>query len=292
MLGLMAIAVSIAVQSGAAQAQDEPGSPEITVEGVRNPDRQVGAFVDALTDAPIKGQLSRFDWAVCPAAVGLSPADNMAIVERMRRVAEAAGIKRAAADCRPNALVIVTRDKSELIERLHKQHPAYFTGMADGDVRRLARGRGSAAAWHVEGLLDRDGKEVPRDQIGGNYVVDVTDSPSRITPGTRPHFAASVLVVELRALSGLTITQLADYAAMRTFARTDPARLENSAAPTILTVLDAPMDSAIPITLTDWDLGFLKALYSSNENRYAGQQRNEIRSRLKDDLRGRKAEEE
>lgn len=182
--------------------------------------------------------------------------------------------------------------QKELIAELRSKYPAYFEGLSEGDVRRLVRQPGPAAAWQIEGRVDRDGVELARDVLTDQYVVDRTDAPSRLTPSSRPHFVASVVVVEAKALDGLTVTQLADYAAMRAFARTDPKRLENSSAPTILTILDAPMDSSVPITMTEWDFGFLKALYSSDRNRYAGQQRNEIRSRLRDDLRGDRRDEE
>ena len=39
----------------------------------------------------------------------------------------------------------------------------------------------------------------------------------------------SVVVVQASALDGLTTTQLADYAAMRAFVRTDPAKLRSAA---------------------------------------------------------------
>ena len=75
---------------------------------------------------------------------------------------------------------------------------------------------------------------------------------------SRPHFIAAVVVVELDALGGLTVTQLADYAAMRAFARTDPRRLKGTGAPTILSAIEAPMNSPVPLTLTEWDLAFLQ----------------------------------
>lgn len=95
------------------------------------------------------------------------------------------------------------------------------------------------------------------------------------------------------ALAGLTLVQLANYAAMRAFARTDPARLAQSAAPTILHVLDAPIGSAVPVTLTQWDLSFLRALYASSANNYATRQRSEMRRLVRDDLeRAQEGEEE
>ncbi len=55
--------------------------------------------------------------------------------------------------------------------------------------------------------------------------------------------------------------QLADYAAMRTLARTDAAAASSQPMPTILSLFDAGNPAAAPPSLTHWDLGFLTALY-------------------------------
>jgi hypothetical protein len=73
---------------------------------------------------------------------------------------------------------------------------------------------------------------------------------------------------------------------MRAFAKTDPSRLEKPAAPTILTLLDTPNGGAVPITLTEWDLAYLKALYGSTTNRLAGQQSGEMAQKMAKDLKG------
>lgn len=284
MLNLLAITVSLAAQNAAGQAASPPPSDEIVVEGRRNQDRQINDFVDALTDTEFNGQLSRFDFAVCPAAVGLTDAQGAAIAARMRQVAKAAGIGAAPAGCKPNVLLIAARSKRETIEQLRKEHPAYFTEMSSGEVDALSRSSGPATAWHVEGRVDREGRQLAKDFETGNYVLEVSQMPSRLIPASRPQFVASVLVVELAALKGLTVTQIADYAAMRTFARTDPQAV-SSGAPTILSILDAPMGTAVPVTMTEWDLGFLKALYSGSANRYASQQRGEMQRRLREDLK-------
>lgn len=292
MLELTAVGLALALQTAPPAAPQRGDQQDIVVQGVRDPDKQIGEFVDALTRTPLQGQLSRFHLGVCPVVVGLDPAMSAAMAERMRRVATAAGMQVAPAGCKPNALVLIARDKRELIERLHKTYPDYFAGIERRALRRLTAQPGPAAAWHVEGLLNRDGMEVARDRLSGQYVNEVTDSPSRIATTTRPHFVASVLVIELRALQGLTATQVADYAAMRTFARVDPAQLKTSSAPTILTVLDAPMDSAVPVTLTQWDLAFLGGLYRSNADRSAIQQRGQIRSLVRRDLQRPRREQE
>ena len=264
-----------------------PDSTEIIVQGHKYRDKDVRDFIDALTETRFGGQLSKFDWAVCPAAVGLSDRHRTAIVARMRQVAAAAGMKVGDSSCRPNALVIVARDKAELIKALRKKYPAYFKDGL-GDRINPGKERGPVTAWHVESRLDANGIPVAQNLESRYYVVEATDS-SRLIPASRPHFAAGIMVVELHALAGLTTTQLADYAAMRLFARTDPTRLKNGTAPTILHAIEAPMGSSVPITLTQWDLGFLKALYGTADNQFANRQRGAMEEELRKELQqGRK----
>ena len=92
------------------------------------------------------------------------------------------------------------------------------------------------------------------------------------------------MVVQANALDGLTTTQLADYAAMRAFVRTDPKNLRSSSSDTILSIIDAPMGTAVPLTLTPWDLSFLRAFYASGNNSYAEYQRSEMQRLMKREL--------
>jgi hypothetical protein len=274
--------------AGAAAAQDAaaPASPpEIVVTGTRDMGEQVRDFIGALAPAPVGGQLSRFEFSVCPAAIGLPPAQKQAVASRMRQVAQAAGLQLGGASCRPNVLVMVTADKAAFLETLWRKHAYYFSGMSGSEVRRLMREPGPAAAWQIDGPAIRaDGSAITQDGATGLAVNRTTANPSRITAAARPQFAAAAVVVESRALEGLTTTQLADYAAMRAYARTDPARLVESSTSTILKVLEAPMGSEIPITLTAWDLGFLKALYASEAKLTAAAQRSEMQRILGKEL--------
>lgn len=285
MLVFVSSALLVAAAATAVQQTTSPDNSEIIVTGMGEVDREIRAFVDALTIAPVGGQISRFEARpVCPLAVGLSPAQREAVVARMRRVAEAAGIAVGGAACTPNVLVIAAPDKRALIEGLEREHPYILGDLSDRDIRRLADSPGPAAAWQLQGPpVNADGVELST-QDGAYTNRSIWARSPRIRAPARPQFAASVVVVERSALVGLTTTQLADYAAMRAFAQTDPSQLADSAAPTILKVLEASMDSAVPITLTEWDLGFLRALYRGTDNLYAAAQRSEIRRRLGEEL--------
>jgi hypothetical protein len=273
--------------STAAAAQNRPeaeAGPEIVVTGNRDMEGQLRDFVGALTQTGPGRQLARFETAICPAAVGVSPGQKEAIAGRLRQIAEAAGLAVRKGSCTPNVLLVVTADKAGFLDALWKSYPEYFGDMSASDVRRLGRTPGPAAAWHVDGPpLSADGVKLA-DGGDGAYVNRTGRVSSRITAGVRPQFAAAAVVVEARALEGLTTTQIADYAAMRAFARGDPSRLPGS-APTILKVLEAPMGAEVPITLTSWDLAFLRSLYSGTPNTTAAAQRTSIRKGVEGRLR-------
>ena len=90
--------------------------------------------------------------------------------------------------------------------------------------------------------------------------------------------------IDIKAADGLTTTELADYAAMRTFAATDPERVVSTGVPTILSVLGQPDDKPMPVTLTYWDLGLLKALYSTDNAYYARYQRGDMERVVREEL--------
>lgn len=278
---LIATSTAVAADPQSAPPQIE-AKDEVVITGRAERDRLIRDYVRALTAVPGRDPLARFDHAtLCPGVVGLSPARNAEIAQRMRVIAAAAGISLSKkADCRPNALVIVATDKDAMIAALKQTHPAYFRDLA-GALIDPPRQPGAATAWHLENRVDRFGQRVGHN---GDYFSVSTPLPSRISHTMRPIFVAAVVVIELDAVVGMTTTQLADYAAMRTFARTDPEKVKGVSAPTILSVLDAPDDAEVPVTLTQWDLGYLRGLYAAAPMRSAWTQRGEIKREIARDL--------
>ncbi|HEX8307453.1 MAG TPA: hypothetical protein VF645_03435 [Allosphingosinicella sp.] len=291
---LAAAALGLAGAAAAQGSLQEPDAADILVTG-QDIDQQIKDFVGALTQAPPRGQLSRFETKVCPTAFGLLPGQRDAVLARLRVVAKAAGLEVGKASCIPNILLIVTPNKRAFIEALDRKYDFYFGEMSNREVRRLARAPGPAAVWQVQGpAVTAGGGEASQSGDpsvpGASYPVNrTTRRPSRIDAPARPQFQAAAVVIEQGALDGLTTIQLADYAAMRAFAKTDPAKLPASGPATILKVLEAPMGTEVPLTLTKWDLSFLKGLYAATDNLYAASQRTEIRERIEREM---KAEEE
>lgn len=281
-----------ATNAAVAQPVSTPNDQSpIVVTGNRNAKQEMQEFVRALTPTPAGGQLSRFEQSVCPLALGLPQVQREAVAGRMRRVAREAGIAVGGANCVPNVVVVVTRDKKGLLQELRRRHPDYFGSMAQFRIRALVRQPGPAVAWQLQGApVSARGTELFFDPELNMYVNRTTEPASRLNAAARPQFEGAVVVVERGSLAGLTVTQLADYAAMRAFARTDPSRLGPSGTPTILRILDAPMGSEVPLSLTAWDLGFLRGFYSAPRNLNTSAQRSAIGRSMTQELERRAAE--
>jgi hypothetical protein len=259
------LAAGIATAQDAPKPADSPAAaapPAIVITGRRGQEQQVKDFVAALTPSP-DGAIPRFVDEVCPAAAGLLPEQNAALAARLRQVAVAIGLKAAPEGCAPNAfVVVVTGSKKAFLEAVQKRHPQTFGMMTARDIRRLAMAPGPAAAWQIAGAVDKKDKAQRYNDIFSGSPSEAWEAVNRARSNPTG-FDASILVIEMAPLQGLTTTQAADYAAMRLFAHLDPARLPAPAPPTILTALDAPLGSQVPMTLTRWDAGFLKGLYAT-----------------------------
>ena len=273
-----AAAASAAAQPAPAQPEAAaPGNEPIIVTGEKNQQKTITDFVHALTPTLWNGQISRFEHSVCPAAVGLAPRQRDAVEQRIRLVAKAAGVAVDGPRCGPNVVLIVTSDKKAFMEELRHHHGEYFGDMTRERIHALEREPGPAAAWQLRGPpINAAGVDLYEDPSTGVYVNRTIEGSSRLTEAVRPQFDAAVVVVERKSLPGLTVTQLADYAAIRALTGADPQRLGNSGAPTILHVLDVPIGGETPITMTSWDLAFLKGFYDVRRNMHASAQRSAI----------------
>lgn len=278
MIGLL---TSLSLSAAAASIVTQVVPPDtdqsaIVVVGKRNAEQEMKEFVRALTPTPGGGQLARFEQNICPAAIGLSPVQREAVVARMRRLAQEIGLRVSGANCVPNVLVMVTQDKKTLMRALRERHSHYFGNLPVKTIRSLERQPGPAVAWQIRGFpVNADGKEVTYDEAQGWYVNRTSIPQTRLAAGTRPQTDGAVVVVERGSLNGVTVTQLADYAAMRAYAGADPLRLGQSTQ-SVLRVLHAPVGSEVPLSVTETDLAFLRAYHAAPRNQSTSSQRSAI----------------
>ena len=103
---------------------------------------------------------------------------------------------------------------------------------------------------------------------------------SRIRMSTQQVTLQSIVVIDDEAAVGKSLTQIADYAAMRTLAGARPPR-EAGTADTILALFDKDGGSR-PQSLTRLDSSFIKELYSGEGTATARQKANRISRRVAD----------
>ena len=284
MIRLEFIVLAAALSAAANGQQSPPADPDqspIVVTGGKMSKQAVRDFVRDLTPVrPGKG-LAHFEEAVCPRVIGLSPRQNDSVAARIRLVARTAGVDVGKPTCSPNLILIVASDKKGLMEELRRTHPDYYGDVSGNRIRELIRSPDPLVTWQIDGpLLNADGMELQ--EHGGQLMNYTTRRASRLTNTAYPSYWASVTIVSFDALDGLTPTQLADYVAVRALTGADPAKLRSSAAPTILRAFDTPMGGEVPITLTEWDLDFLRGYYAARRNLAAAAQRSAIAKTMTD----------
>jgi len=277
-----------AFSAGPASAAPDRTEAPIIVEGER--DTAVRNYVEALASASPGEKMARFEKPICPKSVGLSKDMNAEVEDRIRRVAGAAGIAVAPARCAGNVLLFVTADRPGFIQTLQRERPQLFGLMTEGETRALAAQRGDAIAWQVFDQRGADGRTLnnagARDE-GPATLTGVTSS--RLLPQTRTDLDVAIIVLEPAAFTGATVTQLADYVAMRTLVQSAaPAVFTNGSAPTILSLLeDKRLQRPAAMSVTAYDLAYLKALYGMSNALQAVPQRAELMTRMKQNLAGR-----
>ena len=289
-IALLAAPVPASGAVAAAQSGPDAGDP-IVVTGSRERAEAIRAYVEAVT-VETDDQLAKFAAPVCPASFGLPAGHNEVITARLRQIADAVGTGAAGAGCRPNVVVVVAERGGDFVQRLRDARPDLFAALELPDIRRVMRAEGPVRAWQVVEPRGADGRPmawVSFLQMGGGAQIYIGRArhltgvgPSLTQMPTRQDLALSFIVFDLEAIEGLTLLQIADYAAARALARTEAAPM--SSRRSILSLFEIRFGGvAPPGELTDWDAAYLRALYrTTNSVRGAQQRANMARTMMRE----------
>ncbi len=209
--------------------------------------------------------LAQIQDKVCPGVLGLSREIAEMIVDRMRYNAERVGLDLAKpGQCQPNILVAFVLNGQREVKELARTKGYVFSNISVRELEELTEDAGPVHAWNTTVKRSRDGRPVlGREEDGQIPTVQVPMADSHITLAIRLDTAQSVVVIDIKAIDGMSVVQLADYASMRAFARTRPV-IGDSAASTILSLFDRNV--AAPRELTAFDVGYLNSIYSTDGN--------------------------
>jgi hypothetical protein len=261
-----------------ASAQAPPGKPipDVVVIGKRDHQDAAHRFVNEVT-VEREGQVAQFGEPICPLVLGLPSTYDAIVRNRVLKDAEAAKVRTAGARCDPNVIVMITDDGHRLLDRLHATRREVFEGMDLHTLQALLSEPGPVHAWQGVELLSQDGTPLGLgDPNSVGFVTAKNYDPSRITEPFRWRIDTAFLVIDVKAIDGLTLTQVADYAAMRTLAITRDPKASSLGEDSILTLFDDASGASKPASLSNGDAAYLHALYATSNGVSGSAQRSNM----------------
>lgn len=237
------------------------------------------------------GQYPRFAQPVCPSVAGLAERQSKAIEDRIRQIAEMAEINVAKADCRPNLFLAVVEDGGAEIKLLRSKKGRLFGSLTGRERDRIEQSGGPVYSWKATRTLGSDSGHSARagsfsfmaggNGAGGGAALggaatngQSTQVKSRISRSTVEGIAYSYLLIDSKALQGVSAAQLADYTAMVSLIDIEVDSSAQVPEGSILSLFMETEDKSLgPTSLSSGDLLLLRGLYKVPANVKASLQR-------------------
>ena len=268
---LLALAALPALATAQTPLATQTGRDVVVTARPKVESKQARAFARSAS-APVDNQLARFMRPACPMAIGFPRALAAQIVTRMRDVIDAARAPLAAAGCRGNMIVMAAPDGGQTTLRaMKKLDTPMIHGVPSSELARLISSPGPVWSWTITEVRNEDGAE-PNAPINQTPTLNVSQD-WLLQPGGQQTIGLAVVLIDWPAMMGKSATQIGDYAAMRTLAKTRPVS-GSGAVESILALFDP--DAAPPVAMTGPDLAYLKSLYHDIRPYYARTQMEDI----------------
>ncbi len=273
LLPIIVLAVSHAPAWGQDPPEPEPTQlDDVIVEGSLSgiPLReQVATFVDSVTAPPPgRGPARWHDLAgVCVGVVNLRRDAAQAMADRVSEVAVMLDLPVGEPGCSPNVVIVATDDASALARALVERSPnafrPYYTGASRSrrDLNLFIETNRPVRWWHVM-LPVRVDSGTPAVRMPGEVEPPRIRGSGLLGTPIRNELRRAYVIIDINQVDHLTLRQLSDYVAMVAFAQIDPDA-EVGSFPTILNVVADPEGAP---EMTDWDRGYLAALYGAELN--------------------------
>lgn len=234
------------------------------------------------TAVKYRNPLAKFQDKVCPGIVGMPQEMAEIMVDRIRYNAERVGLDVAKeGKCDPNILVLFVRNGQGVMKELQKTKGYLFRRMDGVEMRELTR-KGPVRVWTNTEIRSRQGDTLQGDNTGDLTQIptlNIAQSQSHIFLAHRLDITNSVILIDIPAINGMSVVQIADYVTMRAFAETKPVD-GDAAATTVLTLFN-PAKEAAPRELTDFDLAYLRTVYQGVDSLNAASKLASINTKLR-----------
>lgn len=254
-----------------AQTQDDELSEPIVVTGHRQSEINGIRFgVDRIlpSDAPTD-PIARFIDPVCLGFAGLNARQQATFREMIEFRGKNAGVRFARPKCRVNALVVIVDDPATFVSEAKSKQSKF---MPLGEHRKFdnALKRGDPVyAWTSQEIRTALGRPAPHSATipGLTLPMAVATKVNTDARGRRVGLEQSaglvraIVIFDAKKITGLTLVQLADYAAMRLLAPSEVnARWQGDHPKSILKLFSLEA-SEIEASMTVFDESYLAAIY-------------------------------
>lgn len=218
--------------------------------------------------------LPRFDAPLCPSVFGLRSDYAAEIVARIRDNAARLDIPTEPEDCEPNLLVAFVTDGQTFVTELEGRDPHLFRTVAASELDEVLNDPAPVRVWANIALRWTGNGPPPagwpkarpsvRGQLDRQHMPEAKDITS------------AVVLFDEKAVVGMSLSQLADYATMRGLSDTRAASGDGPMT-TILAMFEDGTDE-----LTPFDIGYLRSLYFQEANVSAANRFVHIRGEAED----------
>ena len=206
----------------------------------------------------------RFEDAICPGVAGMQVDAAEMLVYRIRQNAEALHRWLAPPEtCKANLIVSFVNDGQQIVRELIHEKPYLFSEVPPSE--REARLAMPGPVHVVSNVVTRTRDGMPvygEENLNDPPQVTAWMAHSKIYSATRRDIIYVLVLIDQRAVRGMSLTQLADYVTMRALVHDLP---DQPAANSILTLFSAPADNR-PAGLTSYDQALLSGLYEGIPN--------------------------
>lgn len=269
--------------------EDTLKSPIIVI-GDKEAEERVSEYIDSFIAVPslgrFQGQYARIGGPICPGIYGFSADINQAIAKRIIAVGEASEIRIADQDCKTNVFVVAVDKGQDAVKFLRKKHSAIFGSLPLYLRDRMAKLEGPIFRWQSRTPLSSSNSATidirSAEQLPENPIFNA----SRIASPVIFDISASFILIEKKALVGLSATQIADFAAITSLMEVTTINRDKQRQDSILTLFDDLKEGRDPPqSVSNWDLVMLHAWYKVSRNRFATQQESALRQIVKKDVK-------
>jgi hypothetical protein len=210
--------------------------------------------------------------------VGFQQEAGQYLVDRVSTVASDLGVRIGEPGCTPNVVIAGAEDGQAMARELvSRERRAFDTNISganrpDGALEDFIGSTRPIRWWHVSLPVDSEtgapAVRIPGQCTGScdsvyDYAPTIAvNAASRLNSQIRDDLQKVIIVLDVDALGDASFTQVADYVSMIALAQVDP-QADTRGFNTILNLFQPAV--ATDAYLTDWDLAYLKGLYSADQ---------------------------